>query len=36
VLIADDDPFIGKVVAFDLSTTVGKQLIVNLGSKIKL
>jgi hypothetical protein len=34
VLIADDDPFIGKGVAFDLSTTVGKQLIVDLGSKL--
>jgi hypothetical protein len=32
VLIADDNPFIGKGVAFALSTTVGKQLIVDLGS----
>jgi hypothetical protein len=34
VLNADDNPFIGKGVAFDLSTTVGKQLIVDLGSKL--
>jgi hypothetical protein len=34
VLNADDNPFIGKGAAFDLSTTVGKQLIVDLGSKL--
>jgi hypothetical protein len=34
VLIADDDPFIGKGVVFDLSTMVGKQLVVDLGSKL--
>ncbi len=34
VLLADDDPFIGKGVAFDLSTTVGKQLIVDFGAKL--